>query len=393
MKNDELKDILLQKILLHKRLTRQEFLAINPCRPASMLSAINELKNAGFIVEPDRLGAKTGRRSPALTMNPDFGAFVGIELQVHRLLGVVIDNSEQIAARAVLDFPSGITATAVPGKLAELMQILQKQQKKTVPAWRGIGFADPGLVDLDRQKSLRAHNVPGWVDVPVASWLRDLSGVQDVFVAPETMSRAYAEYSLHCPEPPASMCLVELDTGIGGSFIKNGLLLAGSSSRGMEIGHLVIKPGGPLCKCGNQGCLEAIAGEFGIQQKISEMIAGHVTTELRVAGTLDDFVAAVKKHDRAAGLLASEICESIARAVTVLVTLLNPSSIVFCGRLSELDDILLDTVRRTLNVNCFFGAVEKLKLEISHQDEFAAARGAALLMRQKVLRPEGKLWL
>ena len=130
MKNDELKDILLQKILLHKRLTRQEFLAINPCRPASMLSAINELKNAGFIVEPDRLGAKTGRRSPALTMNPDFGAFVGIELQVHRLLGVVIDNSEQIAARAVLDFPSGITATAVPGKLAELMQILQKQQKK-----------------------------------------------------------------------------------------------------------------------------------------------------------------------------------------------------------------------------------------------------------------------
>ena len=123
------------------------------------------------------------------------------------------------------------------------------------------------------------------------------------------------------------------------------------------------------------------------------MIAGHVTTELRVAGTLDDFVAAVKKHDRAAGLLASEICESIARAVTVLVTLLNPSSIVFCGRLSELDDILLDTVRRTLNVNCFFGAVEKLKLEISHQDEFAAARGAALLMRQKVLRPEGKLWL
>ena len=102
MKNDELKDILLQHILLYKRLTRQEFLNISPCRPASMLSAINDLKNSGFIIEPDRTGTKTGRRSPALTMNPDFGSFVGIELQVHKLLGVVIDNCEQTAAEAVL---------------------------------------------------------------------------------------------------------------------------------------------------------------------------------------------------------------------------------------------------------------------------------------------------
>ena len=393
MKNDELKDILLQKLLLHRKLTRQEFLNLHPWRPASMLAAINELKSCGFIAEPDRVSAKTGRRSPALILNPDFGAFAGIELQAHKLLGIVIDNNEKIIAQAVLDFPSGITAQAVPGKLKELLDVLKNRQSPRAPEWKGIGFADPGLVDLELQKSLRAHNVPGWVDVPVKNWLRELTRLEDIFVAPETMSRTYAEYCACRPTPPASMCLVELDTGIGGSFIKDGLLLSGSSSRGMEIGHLVIKPGGPLCKCGNQGCLEAVAGEYGIQQKISEMIASRVTTELKATGSIDDFAAAVKNHDRAAGLLASEVCEAIATAVTVLVTLLNPSKIVFCGRLAKLDNLLLDTVRRTLNVNCFFGAVEKLQLEISRQDEFAAAHGAALLMRQKIMRPNGRLWL
>ena len=393
MKNDELKDILLQTLLLHRRLTRQEFLALHPCRPASMLNAINELKNCGFVAEPERTSAKTGRRSPALILNAQYGCFAGIELQAHKLLGILIDNNEHVVAEAVLDFPSGITATAIPGKLAELMQALRTRQSPQAPPWKGIGFADPGLVDLEQQKSLRAHNVPGWVDVPICSWMQELSDLTDVFVVPETMARTFAEYYAHRPAPPASMCLVELDTGIGGSFIKDGLLLSGSSSRGMEIGHLVIKPGGPLCKCGNQGCLEAVAGEYGIRQKSAGMIAGRVPTELTANVTLDEFVLALKRNDRAAALIAGEVSEAVASAVTILVTLLNPASIVFSGRLAGLGDILLDTVRRTLNVNCFSGAIEKLKLEISSQDEFAAARGAALMMRQRVLRPDARLWL
>ena len=92
-------------------------------------------------------------------------------------------------------------------------------------------------------------------------------------------------------------------------------------------------------------------------------------------------------------MIASEACEAVARAVTVLVTLLNPEVIVFSGRLTRLGDTLLDTVKRTLNVNCFFGAIEKLALEISSQDEFAAARGAALLNRSHTLRPHSRLWI
>ena len=392
MRNDELKDVILEKLLLHPRLTRQEFLELHPCRPASMLHAINELKSAEIVIEPDRTGAKTGRRSPALAINPAFGAFVGLELQPQRLLGVLLDGAGNLLRRAALEFPAGITAQAIPGKLEHILAELRDAAPEWRTLWRGIGFADPGLVDVVRQRSLRAHNVPGWTAAPVNGWLEELSGLKQIFIAPAPMFRALAEYNARRPEVPRSLVLMELDTGIGGAFVQNGRLLVGDSSRGMELGHLVIRPGGPLCKCGNHGCLEAIAGELGIRRKIGDMIAGKVATELRVNSTLDDFIAFVKRRDRAAGLLAGEICDAIASAVTVVVTLLNPGAVIFSGRLSHLEDMLLDTVRRTLNVNCFYGAIEHLQLEVSKLDEFAAAAGAALATRRRVLLPDDPLW-
>ena len=392
MKADELKDLILQELLRAPSLSRQKLLEIHPCRPASMLNAVNELKTAGLVVEPERSGAKTGRRSPALSLNPELGAFAGLELQPRRLVGILLDGAGTLLARAALDFPAGITAQAMPGKFRRILADLDQAAPAWRNRWHGIGFADPGLVDVEHQKSLRAHNVPGWVDVPVAEWLRELSGVQPVFLAPAPMTRAFAEYDARRAADPGSLCLIELDTGIGGAFVKHGKLLLGDSARGMELGHLVIRPGGPLCKCGNHGCLEAIAGEHGIRQRIADMIANKVTTELRVTDSLDDFIARVRGRDRAAQLLASEICEAIASAVTVVVTLLNPGAVVFSGRLSGLGNMLLDTVRRELNVNCFYGAIEHLRTEISQLDELAAAAGAALMTRCRELLPGKPLW-
>ena len=78
--------------------------------------------------------------------------------------------------------------------------------------------------------------------------------------------------------------------------------------------------------------------------------------------------------------------------MTVVVTLLNPGAVVFSGRLSHLGSMLLDTVHRALNVNCFYGAIEHLNVEISTLDEFAAANGAALATRRREILPGDPLW-
>ena len=171
MKADELKDLILQELLRAPSLSRQKLLEIHPCRPASMLNAVNELKTAGLVVEPERSGAKTGRRSPALSLNPELGAFAGLELQPRRLVGILLDGAGTLLARAALDFPAGITAQAMPGKFRRILADLDQAAPAWRNRWHGIGFADPGLVDVEHQKSLRAHNVPGWVPLVKAMFM------------------------------------------------------------------------------------------------------------------------------------------------------------------------------------------------------------------------------
>ena len=82
--------------------------------------------------------------------------------------------------------------------------------------------------------------------------------------------------------------------------------------------------------------------------------------------------------------MADQVCENIGQALSAVVTLLNPAMIVFGGRLSKLDSLLLTGVRRVLELNCFAGALQDLKLELARSDEYDTARGAALRMRDKL---------
>ena len=96
---------------------------------------------------------------------------------------------------------------------------------------------------------------------------------------PECTVKTYMEYlsRLHAEKPPKSLFHLGMDDGIGGGFVKDGVCFIGDSNQGMEIGHIVIAPNGPLCQCGNRGCLEAVAGETGIRRRIREALNRGIT--------------------------------------------------------------------------------------------------------------------
>jgi glucokinase len=247
----------------------------------------------------------------------------------------------------------------------------------------GIGFADPGVVDSDNAVSRKAVNIPGWENAATGEWLEGEFHLP-VGIWPETMIKTRMEYMLRMPDVPESIFLLTLDDGVGGGFIRNGELFVGSSGCGMEIGHLVIDPAGPVCKCGNRGCVEALVGESGIRSKMVQAIKSGMKSSLDMENfSLNAFLEAAHS-DKAARIVADQVCENIGQALSAVVMLLNPSMIVFGGALSKLDSILISGVRRVLELNCFAGALQELKLELARSDEFDTARGAALRMRDKV---------
>ena len=382
-RKDDIKQELLEELCLKRQLTRLEFIKTRGIRAATVFAAVDELKKDGLVCEPERKGEKTGRKSPFLQLDPAYANFIGLELQPNKLTGVVIDAAGEIVTQAVLTLDDASDARKL---ILAMDQILLRLKSQTDCDWqevKGIGFADPGLVDIKNKISLRAVNVSGWENIETGRILRQMTACQESLVVPENVAKTFAEYYNHCPELPQSLFQMSLGAGIGGGFIKNGELFIGDNHRGMEIGHVVIVPNGPLCQCGNRGCLEAVAGEAGIKRKINELIINGVNTELSIENfSLSAFVQAAKR-DRAAMMLANEVCESISLGLATVIALLNPSIIVLSGELTEFGGFLTDTIKRILHTHCFPGALENLSLEISTLDEYATARAVALMCRNQ----------
>lgn len=383
-KEQEIGKIILKRIFMNGSATRPELVKLTGSRTATVLYAIDQLKEQGILCEPGRTGKKTGRKAPELSFTPGCRCFAGIDFQENRTIAVFTDMTGKILFRH--ETGAGDRKT-LAGCRQEIGETLRRLKMLAGPQWEklgGIGFADPGLVDIPRGFSIRAVNVPGWVEAATGEWLSREFGVTSG-IWPECMVKTFMEYqSRHFPSDQ-SLFHLALGSGIGGGFVKNGECFTGDTNQAMEIGHIVIDPNGPLCRCGNRGCLEAVAGEAEIIRRVQEALNNGVETALQMQDfTLERFARYVRT-DKAARIIAADVCEKIGKALSVAVTLLNPSLIVLSGSLTAMGSLLTDSIRNVLNLNCFPGAVRHLRLEISKAPPEAAAAGAAQMMCGKYL--------
>ena len=385
MKKNILCSAILDLVLARGEATRPELVNATGVRAASVFEAVDALKREGILYEPERSGRRTGRKAPVLRLNPDHFWTAGIDFQVRRTIGSVVDLAGEIRFSAELPALERGSLTACRNEIRAVLRQLREEAGDSWGRVRGIGFADPGLVDVKKGLSIRAVNVPGWENARTGDWLSRENEIP-AGVWPEGLVKTFMEYQVRGREMHGSLFHLGMDDGIGGGFIKDGECFIGDTNQAMEIGHIVIDPDGPLCQCGNRGCLEALAGETGIRRRIHEVISSGVDTVLNLEQFSLQYFTECAKHDKAAHIIASEVSDSIGRALAVAVALLNPSVIVLSGELTGLGDLLLESIHRVLNLSCFSGTVRDLKLEFSRLDKNDTARGAAILMRNQLLR-------
>ena len=386
-RRDELKQILLRYLLLHGRSTRPELVAMTGVRAATVFEAIDELKDESIVQEPERRGKKTGRKAPELSCSADCCHIVGVELHLTGCIGVIIDANGEVIHCA--DHPAGERKTLLEVK-REILEVLQHLHDLAGENWRlvrGLGFADPGLVDIERNYSIRAVNIPAWQELETGKMLENASRLP-AQIWPEAMVKTRMEFIQRLPHAPESIFNFVTEDGIGGGFIKKGELFIGSSGRAMEIGHLVVRPGGARCQCGNCGCLESVASPAGLAEKIAESRAAGVD----LGGLPEKFSMEVfadfAVRNRGVRIIADELCRDLGNALSVAVMLLNPEMIVISGEFASLGSFLTDSLRRELELRCFPEAVKELKIEISTLARTDTARGAAMMMRDRVLLGE-----
>ena len=385
-RKSELRLKIIELISLCGPLTRPELIRRTGVRAATVLEAVDELKRAGLLHEPGRSGVRTGRRAPELDIHPDRLWTVGIDFQEHDTTGVLIDGSGAIRASAAVDAVNRETLAACRNEIRSVVHQLHDAAGDRWNLVGGIALADPGLVDIGNGISVRSVNVPGWENSRTRDWLEAEYQCRAA-VWPGVMAGTYAEYIRHIDDfTDRGIIYLSAGEGIGAGFMKSGRYVIGDSFQAMEIGHIILDSSGPLCRCGRRGCLEAFAGAAAIRRRISAVYAESGAAP-PPKFSFESFIAAAET-DPGIRQIADDVCECIGKALATAVTLLNPGVIVIGGRLAGLGRRLLGTIRRRLTADCFPAILSDLKLEFADPAREKTGRGAALMLRNRILLEE-----
>ncbi|MCI5779032.1 MAG: ROK family protein [Lentisphaeria bacterium] len=375
-----LKKQILRYLLLRRRATRPELVALTGTRAATVFEAIGELKEAGLVAEPERRGKSTGRRAPGLVISPNCFHTLGVQLHPSGGIGVVIDGSGRMIGecRTEAEFRGGLGE--VKRAVLLLLQQLRDRAGDDWAAVRGLGFTG---MNMERDP-VRPGSIPVWRDADAIRYLEGVSGLP-AGVWPERMVRAKWEYQRLPGEHSESVFHLSAACGFEGGFIRNGEYFAGDSGRAMEIGHLTVDPAGPLCDCGRRGCLDAVAGMAALERSVAAArVAGVDLGGMPEPFSMAAFAEFVGKNP-AVRAVAEELCRNLGRALGAVVTLLDPGRIVISGEMTRLGDFLLESLRRELESHCCPETARKLRITLAQSADTDTARGVAMMMREKLL--------
>ncbi len=247
-----------------------------------------------------------------------------------------------------------------------------------------ISLAVAGAIDLEKGLVTLSPNLPGWHDIPLREMVKERYGV-DTFLLNDASAAALGEHRFGAGRGVNNLILLTVGTGIGGGIIINGGLYNGSSGSAGEIGHMTIDVNGPGCKCGNTGCLEALASGTAMAREAGSRIAQGEKSSLveMVAGKIGEIT--VEKIGTAAGegdVLALDVIAEAGTYLGVgmanLVNIFNPELIVVGGGVANLGELLLEPARRVVKARALRLPAQAVRIVPAQLGDEGGLLGAAV---------------
>jgi predicted NBD/HSP70 family sugar kinase len=309
---------------------------------ATVSKLVGELQADGLIAERREPGppAAVGRPPGLLELNPVIGAVAGVDFGHSSVRVAIADLAGTVIAETGyaldVDNQAERAIELAVGSIEALIAGAQLARDRLL----GVGAAISAPVLRDSGSLAAAGILPGWSAVSPKAELERRLGLP-VRVGNDANLGALAEVRAGAARGAANVVYLMLSSGIGGGLVLNGSLFTGHRGVTGELGHVVVEPGGRVCRCGNRGCLETIAGAERLLEQLRPAHGQDLTLAeaAKLAREGDDgcrrlFVAA----GRAAGRVAGAICN-----------LVNPELVIVGGDLILAGDMLVDGVRDGLN--------------------------------------------
>ncbi|HEX8917974.1 MAG TPA: ROK family protein [Chloroflexota bacterium] len=297
----------------------------------------------------------------------DRDAVLGIDLGGTDIKAAILDRAGQTLWQERIATGAKEARDQVIQRLEDLVALALQHSPAPI---RSAGFAIPGVVDMQTGRLEKLSNfTPEWDGYLLRDDLERRTGLH-ISVLNDVRAATVAEKTWGAGRGFQDFICIAIGTGIGGGLVLNGSLYQGSRGAAGELGHQTVVPDGPLCGCGNRGCIEAFASGPALTRAARAAIEAGDMKLVELSGSSNPTPYAISQ----AAVQGSETARSIfehagtlvGRVLANLVCVLNPEAIVVGGGVSEAGDLLLQPIREEIARRTVVFSPERGGVQVLH---------------------------
>ena len=343
---------------------------------ATVSSLVDELRSAGVVEEHgsssgDERPRNTGRPPILLSLVPDAAFAVGLDFGHQHIRVAVCD----LSGAPVVDDWSPAEVDHAPAESLDLAQQLVRDAlaRANVEEDRllGVGMGLAAPINSETGELEADGILPGWHDLRPAAEMEARLGVP-VQLENDANAGALGEKVFGAARGVEDLLYVRVSAGIGAGLILDGRPYRGHAGVAGEIGHVLVDDRGPICRCGNRGCLETVASPVAIAAFLSRS-SGRPVSVTRL-------LELVACGDRGARRAVADAGEAIGRALSYFVNALNPELVVVGGELAAAGQVLLEPIQAGVERHAVRPAAAGLRVVTGTLGDRAEVLGAAALI-------------
>ena len=358
--------------------SRAEIARLTGLSRSTVSSLISELQDIGLVVErratPNGAAGQQGRPPVLLGLDRSAGALVGLDFSHADIRVAVSDLSRTILAERVIEMDVDHAGLSALDAAAELVRDALDEADIPIARVLGAGMGLSGPLDHEHDTVHRSAILPTWGGIhPGAELDRRL----DIPVHIETDANlgALAEVTRGAARGVQDAVYLMIAAGIGAGVIVGGRLVHGAGGTAGELGHVMVDDDGPICRCGNRGCLETVAAGPAIISLLAPAYGAGLT--------LDEVLRMVEAGEAGPVRAVTDAGHAVGRAVAALCNVLNPEAVIIGGELSAAGDALLDPIRTSIERHAIRPAADDVKVVRSELGERAEVLGGLILASQR----------
>ena len=358
---------------------------------AAITSIINDLQKMGMVNEVEGQ-YPSGRKPIVLEINPNQGFVVGIDLGATHAT-ILLAN---YAAHVLCDVEIPVNIEEGPETVLSLidtrLRAMLDENGLKVENIKAICLGVPGPVVINCGMVLDPPLMPGWNKFPIENYVKSLWNIP-VFLENDAELGAIGEWAYGAGRGEKNLVYIKVGKGIGSGLLLDGQIYHGASGSAGEIGHFTIDENGPMCSCGNRGCLEAMAGGEAVANRAIKIVHKGQRTDLSSIVPIEsiqskDVIAAACSGDLISQQILAEAGGHLGTAIASLVNLFNPSMVIIGGGVSQIGDLLLEPIRRTVAKRSLKMANKQLRITTSLLGRRSSGMGAVVQALSLVIHQE-----